>query len=207
LRHHIFLILLFFELGTCAVPRFHPEELPKLSEDDAANQKEWYGSPEENLPGLYGIAESFVSKGDTQFSGSIRHNLVLNTLKIAYPDREFQQIPLACTMSGNFPEWQSAHEIFPMDDRKPEGGKTDRFLLLPATICKRVVLKEGSDSEVEYAMVENLRDRTYYQIPAKIFILAAGAICTPQVRSLVLTSTLHDHLRLLDPCILGICAF
>ncbi|PVF95723.1 pyranose oxidase [Serendipita vermifera] len=168
---------------TCAVPRFHPEELPKLHEDDAANQREWYGAPNENPPyrGLYDIAESFVSKGDTQFEGSIRHNLVLSTLKKAYPDRKFQQIPLACTMSGNFPEWQSAHEIFPMDDRKADGQRQDRFTLLPATICKRVVLKEGSESEIDHAIVENLRDRTYYKIQAKVFILAAGAICNPQI--------------------------
>lgn len=172
----------FLYIGTCAVPRFNEKELPVLNPDPTANQKEWYGDAGE--PGLYDKAEALIKKGDTQFDRSIRHNLVLDTLQKSpnYSSRTFQQIPLACTRkSETVVEWSSAHTVFDLANRPNPQFPEERFQLFPATQCEKLVLKAGSQNEIEYAVCRNFQDGNSYQVRAKVFILSAGAIHNPQV--------------------------
>jgi pyranose oxidase len=78
-------------------------------------------------------------------------------------------------------EWSSAHTVFDLADRPTEQFPRQRFNLFSATMCEKLVLKAGSKSEIEYAIVRNFQDDTSYKVRAKIFILATGAVHNPQL--------------------------
>ena len=48
--------------------------------------------------------------------------------------------------------------------------------------CEKVVWKsDGNRTRIEYAIVNDLLEKKSYHIHAKVFVLAAGAILTPQI--------------------------
>lgn len=161
--------------GTCAVPRFHKEERPKLvANDETADDAEW--------DRLYTKAEEFVKSGTTQFEESIRHNLVLNKLRESYEGRPFQQLPLAADKQEhqNFVHWSSAHTIFDLENRPRHDNDNQRFNLFPGSLITYLV-RNSDNNRIECAHVQDVVGNSEYEIRGKIFILATGAVQTPQV--------------------------
>ncbi|KAI0325074.1 putative pyranose oxidase [Cubamyces sp. BRFM 1775] len=153
---------------TCATPRFHKEERPRLDEkDDAQDDAEW--------DRLYTIAEGFIGTGHDQYDQSIRQHLVLDTLRDAYSDvgREFQQIPLAAKrLNGHFVEWGSAHTVFDLENRPNKDKPDDSFNLFTATICERLVRAKDEPTKVNHMR---------FCFKAQVFVLCTGAVSNPQI--------------------------
>ncbi|KIJ47072.1 GMC oxidoreductase [Sphaerobolus stellatus SS14] len=168
---------------TCAVPHFlkgleRPVILPFSEADDDA---EWQT--------LYNAAAVLIGRNTDQFDESIRHNLVLDTLQKAYRDRDVQPLPLAChrvAPGSPYVMWHSAENVF--GDIFTNAAETNGyFKLLTNLLCSRLAY-EGTDpvkivgAEVRDLLEEKLGDeQKKYYIKAKIYVIAAGAVCTPQL--------------------------
>lgn len=187
----------------CATPRLHPDlELPILDGSyygarDPKNIKEW--------DRLYTKAESLLSTTDEAFNESIRHTLVLETLQKEYHSigvplpkwpkvrtegqpRSFGPIPLACHRMPNkdYVFWHAADTISRGIFEDPE--KRERLTLLTNTACQYLELDTDANNGktvttakcVNYLADISRKDATQ-SITAKFFVVAAGAIGTPQV--------------------------
>jgi len=67
---------------------------------------------EEEWNRLYSAAEILIGKSTEEFSKSIRHNLVLETLKTAFPG--VSPLPLAChrvAEGSPYVQWHSAENV------------------------------------------------------------------------------------------------
>lgn len=179
---------------TCATPRFHPDiELPQLDHNKEANLKEW--------DRLYTAAEKLIGTNEHAFDHSIRHNLVLRTLQDAYKHhkRLFKPLPLACHRLPNpdYVNWHATDTILEHIYLHPE--KKARFRLLTNHRVTRVCVEDPNAKELKIGAAEvkdllkDVRDPNSPSsyISAKVYIIAAGAVATPQVRS-------YDHERLLE---------
>ncbi|KZT36902.1 pyranose oxidase [Sistotremastrum suecicum HHB10207 ss-3] len=176
---------------TCACPELHPElERPRLEADDDKNNAEWTK--------LYKRAKELIGVGDTQFSESIRHQLVLDTLIKEFPavgqipPREFKALPLACERDTDDPRyvtWHSAHTILKTlgaalkVDEEEVVRAGDFFELYPNTRCTRVwqLPNKGEIDFVECTRLRLGKVDTNVQVKAKVYIIAAGAVGTPQI--------------------------
>lgn len=176
---------------TCATPEFlKGEERPKIFPDDKSDEEEW------KL--LYEAARNLIGVSSTEFDQSIRHNTVLNTLKKAFPDRGIKPLPLAChrVVKGSpYVMWHSAENIF-YDILDPEKAKSHggSFHLLTNTRCTKLHMKDpnaSKDNTIGLAVVKDLladrytdtsqAEQTDFAIYAKVFVVAAGAVATPQI--------------------------
>ncbi|KAI8970760.1 hypothetical protein BD414DRAFT_501994 [Trametes punicea] len=161
---------------TCATPRFNKAERPCIVKDNEdADNAEW--------DRLYGIAESFMRTGKTQFDRSIRHKLVLDRLQEVYgKTRDFQQIPLAAQRrSPRFVEWSSAHTVFDLQNRPNKDKPKERFHLYPAVLCERVIRSEDDNRRIKSIQIHDLVSHKRYRINATVFVLATGAVHNPQI--------------------------
>ncbi|THH03893.1 hypothetical protein EW145_g5921 [Phellinidium pouzarii] len=168
---------------TCATPRFNKDiELPVLVDNKAENSKEW--------DRLYYIAEKLIGTTTTAFDESIRHTLILRTLQDAFSqqNRTFESLPLACHRMPNadYVNWHATDTILEHIYMDPE--KRKRFTLLTNHRCTsvEVVDKNASNKTIGAASLKNFLANRDGQFPysfvqAKIFIIAAGAVATPQI--------------------------
>ncbi|KAJ7840234.1 hypothetical protein B0H13DRAFT_2677031 [Mycena leptocephala] len=152
----------------CTTPRLVKGlERPLLSNDSSEDDRLW--------DALYTEAEGIIGTSTTQFKTSIRGLLIQATLSAAFPSRTFGDLPVAC------------HRL----KKRPRKN----FKLMPNHQCIKLEADEtdykmsSSDLRhfIEKARVKDLlasrtdpdcRDRF---IAAKVFIVAAGAIGTPQI--------------------------
>lgn len=92
---------------TCATPEFRKGlERPVLFKEEQKDKDEW--------DVLYNAARSFIGTSEHEFDESIRHNVVLNALKKAYPERGVQPLPLAChrlAKGSPYVSWHSANRV------------------------------------------------------------------------------------------------
>lgn len=93
---------------TCATPTFLKGlERPVIFEkDDKKDDAEW------DL--LYAAARSIIGTSEHEFDHSIRHNVVLQALQKAYPDRGVKALPLAChrlAEGSPYVQWHSAENV------------------------------------------------------------------------------------------------
>ncbi|KAF7292249.1 GMC oxidoreductase [Mycena indigotica] len=176
---------------TCSTPEFLAGlERPKFCDDEKTDSAEWKA--------LYECARRMIGTSDTQFDQSIRHNVVLKALQAAYPDRGVKPLPLACHTTEDDIEWHAADNIYGdmfTNPNKMNGDGTRRgvFKLLPNTLCTKLHLAGQTlptDPDPEQIYVAEVRDlkamlqhqkSSDFHIRAKIFVLAAGAIGTPQI--------------------------
>ncbi|EPQ54178.1 pyranose 2-oxidase [Gloeophyllum trabeum ATCC 11539] len=164
---------------TCATPRFHRMERPKLVRDDnAADDEEWNR--------LYREAEQFIATGHSQFERSIRHTLVLETLRDSYNGtRAFEQIPLAATRTdpdSQFIQWSSAHTVFDLEDRPNTTHPGERFNLFPGVKCTQVI-RNSENTAIKSIRVQDVTapNSAPVEISADVFILVTGAVHNPQI--------------------------
>ena len=77
------------EFRTCATPEFLKGlERPKIFDEEKKDDDEW------KL--LYDAARALIGTSEREYDHSVRHNVVLNALKKAYPNRGVKSLPLAC---------------------------------------------------------------------------------------------------------------
>ncbi|KAF5346223.1 hypothetical protein D9758_014384 [Tetrapyrgos nigripes] len=191
---------------TCATPEFlkrnpNPEtgenplyERPVIFEDVGQDDAEWST--------LYNATRSIIGTSEKEYEHSIRHNVVLNALQKHYPRRGVKPLPLAChRLAENSPyvNWHSAENIFgDMFVNRTKKNANDvprgKFTLLTNTRCTRLHLRNDSPSvpsiniaEVRDLLAARLADDNHgpspgdnYYIKAKTFVVAAGAVATPQ---------------------------
>jgi len=185
---------------TCATPEFLKGlERPQIFEEEKKDDNEW------DL--LYNAARALIGTSEHEYDQSIRHNVVLETLKSAYetdkPENEkriVKALPLAChriAKGSPYVQWHSADNVFgdlftnPTKKNK-EGKQRGVFKLLTNTRCTRFVmdpLSPGPHHIVAVELKDLLADRQYtvpseetiFYLKAKTFITAAGAVATPQI--------------------------
>ena len=90
------------------------------------------------------------------------------------PGRQVQPMPLACTpRPGASPSWSGADTVLgPL-----ASGQHDTFELRPLTLVRRVLHSGGRATGVEIAGQDGART----QVPAKVVVVAADALRTPQL--------------------------
>ncbi|KAI0084963.1 putative pyranose oxidase [Irpex rosettiformis] len=183
---------------TCATPEFlKGEERPKIfPEDETVDDDEW------KL--LYEAARNLIGVSSTEFEESIRHNTVLDTLKKAFPKRGIRPLPLAChrlAKGSPYVRWHAADDVYyDIFDQslfgKPnsENIKRGKFFLLTNTRCTKLHTSTGSATENVHIgiaeVMDLLADRfsgtpspkpVNFAIRAKVYVIAAGAVATPQI--------------------------
>jgi pyranose oxidase len=179
---------------TCATPEFlkgleRPVLFPLNEKDD---DTEWAN--------LYAAARALIGTSDTEFSHSIRHNTVLHSLQKAFPDRNVKALPLAChrlVENSPYVQWHGADNVYGDMFTTPEkmsslGVKRGVFRLLTSTRASKLVGNSGPEGvmSITHAEVQDLlADRyhgdesaeSHFTIRAKSFVVACGAVATPQL--------------------------
>jgi len=157
---------------TCATPRHHPNIERATFYDDA----EW--------DRLYAEGEQLLNTHTDVFEGSIRHRLVREALAAEYTELaapyHVQSLPLAVERRQDNPDlvqWSGADTVLgPLAD----GDAGDRFTLSAEHLCVR--LHTSTDgSRVEWAEVRDLQSGELIRFEADTFVVACGAILTPQL--------------------------
>ena len=163
---------------TCATPRQHPtiERWNVIS----------------NWDDLYDEAEALLNvhprKGRPThpFAHSVRHQLVLGVLRQAFKELQApanpQELPLGCerrTDNDEFVRWTGADTVLgPLLD-EPDRFK-GRLTILEQHRCRQF-LRNAAGSSVEGAVIDDLMHWQTKLIQAKVYVLCAGAVLTPQV--------------------------
>ncbi|KAH7924400.1 putative pyranose oxidase [Leucogyrophana mollusca] len=180
---------------TCATPEFlkgleRPKIFPDHGEQD---DKEW------DL--LYRSARSLIGTSEHEFDESIRHNAVLRALQKGYPDRVVKALPLAChrlAKGSPYVQWHAPDNIFgdmftDPNKKNSEGVQRGCFQLLTNTCCTRLIQEGYSNTNVDLKLAEVMdllaarfagtpdAPQTNFAINAKTFVVAAGAVATPQI--------------------------
>jgi pyranose oxidase len=153
---------------TCATPR----QLKGLERSELFTDKEWED--------LYKECEGYLGTSRNEFEGSIRHQLVKNTLKKSFTEmfpgtgREILSLPLAAKRDPKNPSfviWAASNTIL--------GNTVEKLHLYPNHQCTKL-LTHGN--EVQLATIKNLsltHGRLY--VCAKKNVVCGGAVLTPQI--------------------------
>nr|ALJ82907.1 hypothetical protein [Irpex lacteus] len=184
---------------TCATPEFFKEngERPKIFPgDETLDDDEW------KL--LYEAARNLIGVSSTEFDQSIRHNTVLHTLQKAFPNRGIKPLPLAChrlAKGSPYVRWHAADNVYyDLFDQSlfgkvnSEGIARGKFFLLTNTRCTKLHTSNPNatkDVNVGVAEVMDLladrftgsdqHKQVSFAINAKVYVVAAGAVATPQI--------------------------
>jgi pyranose oxidase len=159
---------------TAATPRHHPtmERYKFQGLNDTALDALWND--------LYTEAEKLLGTNQKAFDNSVRNTIVREALEAHYagklpPGYGAQNLPMAVTRSDDPKKAEFA--IYTGTDRilgallDPPG---DQFLeILPETRAEKLVLKGDT---VDHAEVVDLMEGETYQIRAKQYVVAAGAV-------------------------------
>jgi len=175
---------------TCCTPEPHP----KLERPDCFLDEEWARLFDDARTLLHTPIDA--NKAGTEFEDSIRQQLVKRTLQDAFPaeqNRDFKAMPLACYRredNRDWVEWSSSSTVFGDIAGKDGQPPNPLFTLMSETQCVKV-LRNPSNGEIEGAIIKDLRDDKSYIVRAKRYVLAAGAVLTPQILA---NSDFEDHL-------------
>ncbi|KAF9646149.1 pyranose 2-oxidase [Thelephora ganbajun] len=151
---------------TCSCPIPHPEERVNCPIDRT------------KFKDLLKQAGEILNVNENEFEISIRHREVKKVLKAAFPNREIKNIPLAVKRRADNPKlvtWTGSNTVL--------GGaiSNKRLTIRDETRVTRVVRKQGTLDTIEAADLLDLRTNKKVAVKAKVFIIACGAICTPQI--------------------------
>lgn len=157
---------------TCATPRHHPV----VERSDLIPDAEW--------DVLYGEAERLLNTHTDAFDHAIRHTIVREALQGEYAELPepygVGNLPLAVERRADNPDfvrWSGADTVLgPLADGVYDG----RFELRPEHLCRRLV-RSPDGARVEYAEIQNLTDWGTLRVEAEHFIVACGAVLTPQL--------------------------
>ncbi|KAH7098727.1 putative pyranose oxidase [Auriculariales sp. MPI-PUGE-AT-0066] len=170
---------------TCATPEFLTGvERPEIFADGDTDDREWKK--------LYDAARLLIGTSSAQFDQSIRHQTVLTALQNSdrFKNRDVKPLPLACHRLPNqspYVRWHSAENVYGEKlFQKPPAPGHGFFRLLPNTACARLLTNDVTN-EVEIAEVRDVVQTMENGAPciaaikAKVFVVAAGAVATPQL--------------------------
>jgi pyranose oxidase len=157
---------------TCATPRHHPV----VERSDLVPDEEW--------DSLYADAEILLNTNTDAFDHAIRHTIVREALQGEYTDLPgpygVRNLPLAVerrTDNPDYVRWSGADTVLgPLAD----GVHAGSFELRPNHLCRRLV-RSADGSRVEYAEIQNLADWRTLRVEAAQFVVACGAVLTPQL--------------------------
>jgi pyranose oxidase len=157
---------------TCATPRHHPS----VELADCIPPDEW--------DALYPQAEQLLNTRTDVYEHSVRHQVVRDALVTEYTElREpysIQNLPLAVERRKDHPRfvrWSGSDTVLgPLAD----GAYPDTFDLRPQHLCTRLNLS-GDGTRIESADVTDLADWRTIRVEADDFIVACGAVLTPQL--------------------------
>src|SRR5438309_3559736 len=157
---------------TCATPRHHPD----IERGNYYEDGEW--------DELYTEGERLLNTHTDAFEGSIRHQVVRDLLAEEYGDLprpyQVQNLPLAVERRRDHPvlvRWTGSDTVLgPLAD----GKHSDRFELQAQHICRRLHTSPDR-SRVEWAEVEDLVTGQTIRVEAQTFVVACGAVLTPQL--------------------------
>jgi pyranose oxidase len=157
---------------TCATPRHHPS----VELADCIPTAEW--------DDLYTQAETLLNTRRDAFEHSIRHQVVREALVTEFRELPepyaVQNLPLAVERrrdNPRFVRWSGSDTVLgPLAD----GGHPDTFDLQSQCLCTK--LRLSSDGRrVEYAEVQDLANWRTIRVDADLFVIACGAVLTPQL--------------------------
>ena len=163
---------------TCACPRHHPEI------------ERW--NVIQNWDDLYDEAEILLNVHPRKnhaphpFEQSVRHQIVLGVLRQHFNNLTVpfhpQNLPLACERRSDNPEfvrWSGADTVLgPVLDR-PDNYK-GKLTILEQHRCRQIITN-SDNSSVEAAVIDDLMAWKTKIIKAKVYVICAGAVLTPQI--------------------------
>lgn len=141
--------------------------------------------PAADWDGLYREAEILLNTHTDVFADSVCHQLVQETLAAEYTDLRdpyrVQHLPLAAQRRQDNPQlvrWSGADTVLgPLADGSHDRGE---FVLREQQLCRR--LQPAADgSRIEYAEIQDYADWRTVHVEADTFVLACGAVLTPQL--------------------------
>ncbi|MEU2718615.1 pyranose oxidase [Streptomyces sp. NPDC007205] len=157
---------------TCATPRHHPvlERSPLL--------------PDAEWDDLYTEAEQIFGTREDVYDGSLRHELVRESLLAEYrelaPPYAPRSLPLAVRRRTDNPalvHWSGTDDVFgPLAD----GVCPDLFDLRAEHLCTRLFLS-ADGTRVTHAEIRDLTKWRTFRVEARRFVVACGAVLTPQL--------------------------
>ncbi|TDV56037.1 GMC oxidoreductase [Actinophytocola oryzae] len=156
---------------TGVTPRHHPS----VERSDAIAAAEW--------DQLYGEAEALLDTGTSLTEDAVSHQVVLAALASEYPELPaaygVRHLPMAARRRTDNPRlvrWTGADTVLgPLAD----GGR-DEFVLREQHLCRRLV-PSADGSWIEYAEIEDQVDWRTLHVTASTYVLACGAVLTPQL--------------------------
>ena len=154
---------------TCLAPRLHPT----LERWDAIPDREWEA--------LYGLAEEALSVRSDLFTGSLRQKVLLEFLTEHYDGASHlppAPIPVAASRSAGdegLIHWTGPREIL---GELGSWSGSERFGLLEQHLVRRLEHRGG---KVLWAEVQSLDPWCRFRIHADLFVVAGGALLTPQL--------------------------
>ncbi|MFE5569014.1 GMC oxidoreductase [Amycolatopsis japonica] len=156
---------------TGVTPRHHPA----VELSDAFTTAEWNR--------LYDDAEALLHTGTDLTADAVSHRIVLDALASEYrelPDAYgVRHLPMAARRRADNPRlvrWTGTDTVLgPLAD----GGRDD-FVLREQHLCRRLV-PSADGGRIEYAEIEDHRDWQTLRVVAETYVLAGGAVLTPQL--------------------------
>ncbi|MFF0220444.1 GMC oxidoreductase [Streptomyces vinaceus] len=156
---------------TCACPRHHPVV------------ERYRGVPDADWERYYGEGEAILGVSRHEFDSSVRQRLIIDALREEFPELpegyEVQGLPLAVKRRTDNPRmvrWAGTDTVF---GALADGGE-ERFTLLPSHLCTRLV-RDATGSRIAYAEVRDLDRTCEIHVEAEDYVVAAGAVLTPQL--------------------------
>ncbi|MFD7080018.1 pyranose oxidase [Streptomyces sp. NPDC059918] len=157
---------------TCACPRHHPvvERYAGISDAD------WER--------YYAQGEKILGVSQQEFDGSMRQRLIIDRLREEFAELPegyaVQPLPLAVKRRADNPRmvrWAGADTVL---GALADGDGEELFTLLPHHLCTRLV-RDSTGSRIAYAEVRDLARTREVRIEAEDYVVAAGAVLTPQL--------------------------
>ena len=148
---------------TCLAPRFHPA------------LERWDLIPDRQWDVLYALAEDALGVRSDLFDDSVRQRVLLEILAQDHPSTHPAPSPVAASRragGGDLIRWTGPREI--LGNRLQGGG----LEILPQHVVQRLEHRGG---KVLWAQVQGLGPWRERRIRAETFVVAAGAVATPQL--------------------------
>ncbi|RIB30237.1 Pyranose oxidase, partial [Gigaspora rosea] len=134
---------------------------------------------------LYEEAENYLHTSKDPYNNTMLQTTVLKALKVHYGEDIPQALPLAVrfkkgdkpdTLSFNF--WTGSYDIL-----RKENFENKNFTLIDQHLAQFLHPKINNTSIIDGLMIQNLLEHEHNKvfIKAKVFIICAGAVLTPQL--------------------------
>jgi len=133
--------------------------------------------PSDEFESLLKQSGELLNVHEHEFDISIRHREIKKVLNEAFPDRGIKNIPLAVKRREDNPRyvtWTGSNTVL------GDVIHSDRLTIRDETRFS-AVFSGIDDKRIRIALLRDLRTNSDILVFAKAFIIACGAICTPQI--------------------------